>query len=163
MRLLVERFRQDKERTRSESKLRKLIDDVRGKHGVLLKSKRKRPDNINVKVNSGGGVRQKVLPRSSNFNFCFQEAKNIHFPNQSNPVKSLLNNFCYKLYSCNLQLLEEVMDNGEMFTLNSYMAYYSLKNARLNLVTRLKTLNDLNHKDVKVTEDYDFGIPEINQ
>ena len=36
MRLLVERFRQDKERTRSESKLRKLIDDVRGKHGVLL-------------------------------------------------------------------------------------------------------------------------------
>ena len=55
------------------------------------------------------------------------------------------------------------MDNGEMFTLNSYMAYYSLKNARLNLVTRLKTLNDLNHKDVKVIEDYDFGIPEINQ
>ena len=48
MRLLVERFRQDKERTRSESKLRKLIDDVRGKHGVLLKSKRKRPDNITV-------------------------------------------------------------------------------------------------------------------
>ena len=123
MRLLVERFRQDKERTRSESKLRKLIDDVRGKHGVLLKSKWKRPDNINVKVNSGGGVRQKVLPKSSYFNFCFQEAKNIHFPNQSNPVKSLLNNFCYKLYSCNLQLLEEVMDNGEMFTLNSYMAY----------------------------------------
>ena len=129
MRLLVERFRQDKERTRSESKLRKLIDDVRGKHEVLLKSKRKRPDNINVKVNSGGGVRQKVLPRSSNFNFCFQEAKNIHFPNQSNPVKSLLNNFCCKLYSCNLQPLGEVLDNGEMFTLNSYMAYYSLKNA----------------------------------
>ena len=87
----------------------------------------------------------------------------VYFPNQSNPVKSLLNNFCCKLYSCNLQPLEEVMDNGEMFTLNSYMACYSLKNARLNLVTRLKTLNDLNHKDVKVTEDYDFGIPEINQ
>ena len=48
MRLLVERFRQDKERTRSESKLRKLIDDVRGKHGVLLKSKRKQPDDITV-------------------------------------------------------------------------------------------------------------------
>ena len=55
------------------------------------------------------------------------------------------------------------MDNGEMFTLNSYMTYYNLKNARLNLVTRLRTLNDLNHEDVKVTEDYDFGIPEINQ
>ena len=48
MRLLVETFRQDKERTRSESQLRKLIDDVRGKHGVLLKSKRKRPVNITV-------------------------------------------------------------------------------------------------------------------
>ena len=48
MRLLVERFRQDKERTRSESKLRKLMDDVRGKHGVLLKPKRRRPDNITV-------------------------------------------------------------------------------------------------------------------
>ena len=48
MRLLVERFRQDKERTRSESKLRKLMHDVRGKHGVLLKPKRKRPDNITV-------------------------------------------------------------------------------------------------------------------
>ena len=87
----------------------------------------------------------------------------VYFPNQSNPVKSLLNNFCCKLYSCNLQPLEEVMDNGEMFTLNSYMACYSLKNALLNLVTRLETLNDLNHEDVKVTEDYDFGIPEINQ
>ena len=48
MQLLVERFRQGKERTRSESKLRKLIDDVGGKHGVLLKSKQKRPDNITV-------------------------------------------------------------------------------------------------------------------
>ena len=48
MRLLVERFRQDKERTRSESKLRKLMDDVRGKHGVLLKPKQRRPDNITV-------------------------------------------------------------------------------------------------------------------
>ena len=43
------------------------------------------------------------------------------------------------------------------------MAYHNLKNARLNLVTRLRTLNDLNHEDVKVTQDYDFGIPEINQ
>ena len=43
------------------------------------------------------------------------------------------------------------------------MTYYNLKNARLNLVTRLRTLNDLNHEDVKVTEDYDFEIPEINQ
>ena len=48
MRFLVQRFQQDKERTRSKSKLRKFIDDVRGKHGVLLKSKRKRPDNITV-------------------------------------------------------------------------------------------------------------------
>ena len=40
------------------------------------------------------------------------------------------------------------MDNGEMFTLDSYMAYYNLKNARLNLATRLRTLNDLNHEDV---------------
>ena len=48
MRLLVKRFGQDKERTRSESKLKKLIDDVRGKHGVLLKAKGKRPDNITV-------------------------------------------------------------------------------------------------------------------
>ena len=48
MRLLVKRFGQDKERTRSESKLRKLIDDVRGKNGVLLKAKGKRPDNITV-------------------------------------------------------------------------------------------------------------------
>ena len=48
MRLLVERSWQDKERTRSESKPRKLIDDVRGKHGILLKSKRKQPDNITV-------------------------------------------------------------------------------------------------------------------
>ena len=121
MRLLVERFRQDKERTRSESKLRKLIDDVRGRHGVLLKSKRKRPDNITVyfswynytpngkkkfsqvKVNSGGGVRQKILPRSSNFNFCFKEANNIYFPNQSNRAKGLLNKYCCELYSCNLQ------------------------------------------------------------
>ena len=136
MRLLVERFRQDKERTRSESKLRKLIDDVRGKHGVLLKSKRKRPDNITVyfswynctpngkkkfsqvKVNSGGGVRQKILPRSSNFNFCFPEAKNIYFLNQSNPVKGLLSNYCCELYSCNLQPLKETMDNGEMFSLD---------------------------------------------
>ena len=55
------------------------------------------------------------------------------------------------------------MENGEMFTLNSYMAYHNLKNARLNLVTRLRTLNDLNHEDVKVTQDYDFGIPEIKQ
>ena len=55
------------------------------------------------------------------------------------------------------------MDNGEMFTLNSHMAYYNLKNARLNLVTRLRTLNDLNHEDVKLTEGYDFGISEINQ
>ena len=181
MRLLVEKFRQDKERTRSESKLRKLIGDVRGKHGVLLKSKWKRPVNITVyfswynytpngkkkfsqvKVNSGGGVRQKILPRSSDFNFCFQEAKNIYFPNQSNPVKGLLNNYCCELYSCNLQPLKETMENGEMFTLNSYMAYHNLKNARLNLVTRLRTLNDLNHEDVKVTQDYDFGIPEIKQ
>ena len=101
MRLLVERFRQDKERTRSESKLRKLIDDVRRKHRVLLQSKRKRPASITVyfswynytpngekkfsqvKVNSGGVVRQKVLPRSNDFNFCFQEAKNFgedHIP-----------------------------------------------------------------------------------
>ena len=50
-----------------------------------------------------------------------------------------------------------------MFTFNSFIVYYNLKNARLNLVTRLKTLNDLNHEDVKGTEDYDFGIPEINQ
>ena len=181
MRLLVERFRQDKERTRSESKLRKLIDDVRGKHGVLLKSKRKRPDNITVyfswynytpngkkkfsqvKVNSGGGVRQKILPRSSNFNFCFQEAKNIYFPNQSNPVKGFLSNYCCELYSCNLQPLKETVDNGEMFTLDSYMTYYNLKNARLNLVTRLRTLNDLNHEDVKLTESYDFEISEMNQ
>ena len=181
MRLLVERFRQDKERTRSESKLRKLIDDVRGRHEVLLKSKRKRSDNITVyfswynctpngkkkfsqvKVNSGGGVRQKILPRSSNFNFCFQEAKNIYFPNQSNPVKGFLSNYCCELYSCNLQPLKETVDNGEMFTLDSYMTYYNLKNARLNLVTRLITLNDLNHEDVKVPEDYDFEIPEINQ
>ena len=116
-----------------------------------------------VKVNSGGGGRQNILPRSSDFSFCFQEAKNIYFPNESNPVKGLLNNYCCDLYSCNLQPLKETMDNGEMFTLNSYMTYYNLKNARLNLVTRLRTLNDLNHEDVKVTEDYDFGIPEINQ
>ena len=144
-----------------------------------MKSKRKQSDNITfyfswynytsnggkkfsqVKVNSGGGVRQKIIPRSSNF--CFQGAKNIHFPNQSNPVKGLLNNYCCELYSCNLQPLKEVMDNGEMFTFNSFIVYYNLKNARLNLVTRLKTLNDLNHEDVKGTEDYDFGIPEINQ
>ena len=93
MRLLVERFRQDKERTGLQSKLRKFIDDVRGQHEVLLKSKRKRSDDIavyfswynytpnrkkqfsQVKVNSGGGARQKILPRSSNFNFCFQQAK----------------------------------------------------------------------------------------
>ena len=141
MRLLVERFRQDKERTRSESKLRKLIDDVRGKHGVLLKSKGKRPDNVTVyfswcnytpngekkfsqvKVDSGGAVRQKILPRSSDSNFCFQEAKNIHFPNQSNPVKGLLNNYCCDLYCSNLQPLKEAKDSGEMFTLNSYMTY----------------------------------------
>ena len=43
------------------------------------------------------------------------------------------------------------------------MAYHNLKNARLNLVKRLRTLNDLNHEDVKVTEDYVFGIPQINQ
>ena len=55
------------------------------------------------------------------------------------------------------------MHNGEIFTLDSYMAYYNLKNARLNLVTRLRTLNDLNHEDVKLTEGYDFGISEINQ
>ena len=181
MRLLVEKFRQDKERTRSESKLRKLIGDVRGKHGVLLKSKPKRPVNITVyfswynytpngnkkfsqvKVNSGGGVRQKILPRSSDFKFCFQEAKNIYFPNQSNPVKGLVNNYCCELYSCNLQLLKETTENGEMFTLNSYMAHHNLKNARLNLVTRLRALNDLNHEDVKLAEDYHFGIPEINQ
>ena len=48
MRLLVEKFRQDKERTRSESKLKKLIGDARGKHGVLLKSKRKQLVNITV-------------------------------------------------------------------------------------------------------------------
>ena len=177
----LKNFGRTKERKRSESKLRKLIGDVRGKHGVLLKSKRKRPGNITVyvswynytangkkkfsqvKVNSGGGVRQKILPRSSDFNFCFQEAKNINFPNQSNPVKGVLNNYCCELYSCNLQPLKETMENGEMFTLNSYMAYHNLKNARLNLVKRLRTLNDLNHEDVKMTEDYDFGIPEINQ
>ena len=55
------------------------------------------------------------------------------------------------------------MDNGEMFTFYSYMAYYNLKNARLRLVTRLRKLNDFNHEDVKGTEDYDFRIPEINQ
>ena len=43
------------------------------------------------------------------------------------------------------------------------MAYHNLTNARLNLVTRLRTLNDLNQEDVKVTQDYDFGIPEIKQ
>ena len=48
MQLLDERFRQGKERTRSESKLRKLMHDVRGKHGVLLKPKWKQPDNITV-------------------------------------------------------------------------------------------------------------------
>ena len=48
MRLLGERFRQNKERTGSQSKLRKFIDDVRGKHGVLLKSKRIRSDDITV-------------------------------------------------------------------------------------------------------------------
>ena len=180
MRLLVERFRQDKERTRSESKLRKLIDDLRGKHGVLLKSKRERPDNITVyfrwynytpngkkfsqvKVNSGDGVRQKIVPRSSDFNFYFHEANNTYFPNQSNPVKGLLNDYCFELNYCNVQPVKETMHNGEMFTLDSYMTYYNLKNARLNLVTRLITLNDLNHEDVKVPEDYDFEIPEINQ
>ena len=55
------------------------------------------------------------------------------------------------------------MDNGEMFILDSYIAYYNLKNARLNLVTRLRTSNDLNHEDVKLTEGYDFGRWEINQ
>ena len=55
------------------------------------------------------------------------------------------------------------MDNDKMFTLDSYMAYYNLKNARRNLVTRLTTLNDLNHEDVKLTEGYDFGISENNQ
>ena len=141
----------------------------------------KRPDNITVysswynytpnakkkfaqvKVNSGGGVRQKILPRRGDFNLCFQEAKNIYFPNQSNSVKGFLNNYCCELYSCDLQPLKETMDNGEMFTLSNYMAYYNLKNARLNLVTRLRTLNDFNHEDVKVTEDYDFIKPEINQ
>ena len=115
------------------------------------------------KVNSGDGVRKKILPRSNNINFCFPEAKNIYFPNQSNPVKGLLSNYCCELYSCNLQPLKATMDNGEMFSLDSYVAYYNLKNARLNLVTRLRTLNDLNHEDVKLTEGYDFGISEINQ
>ena len=116
-----------------------------------------------VKVNSNGGVRQKILSRSSDFNFCFHEAKNIYFPNQSNPVKGLLSNYICDLYFCDLQPLKEIIDNGKMFSLNNYMTNYNLKNARLNLVTRLRTLNDLNHEDVKVTEDYDFGIPEINQ
>ena len=53
------------------------------------------------------------------------------------------------------------MDNREIFALSSHMAYHNLKNTPLNLVTRLRTLNDLNHEDVKVTECYDFGIPEI--
>ena len=48
------------------------------------------------------------------------------------------------------------MDNGEMFILDGYIAYYNLKNARLNLVTRLRTSNDLNHEDVKLTEGYEF-------
>ena len=78
-------------------------------------------------------------------------------------MKGFLSNYCCELYSCNLQPLKETVDNGEMFTLDSYMTYYNLKNARLNLVTRLITLNDLNHGDVKVPEDYDFEIPEINQ
>ena len=78
-------------------------------------------------------------------------------------MKGLLNNYCCELYSFNLQRLKETMDNDEMFTLDSYMAYYNLKNARLNLVTRLRTLNDLNHEDVKLTEGYDFGISENKQ
>ena len=78
-------------------------------------------------------------------------------------MKGLLNNYCCELYPCNLQRLKETMDNGEMFTLDSYMACYNLKDARLNLVTRLRTLIDLNHEDVKLTEGYDFGILEINQ
>ena len=76
-------------------------------------------------------------------------------------MKGLLNNYCCELYSCNLQPLKETMGNDEMFTLDSHMAYYNLKNTPLNLVTRLRTLNDLHHEDVKVTECYDFGIPEI--
>ena len=145
-----------------------------------MKSKRERPDNITVyfrwynytpngkkfsqvKVNSGDGVRQKIVPRSSDFNFYFHEANNTYFPNQSNPVKGLLNDYCFELNYCNVQPVKETMHNGEMFTLDSYMTYYNLKNARLNLVTRLITLNDLNHGDVKVPEDYDFEIPEINQ
>ena len=78
-------------------------------------------------------------------------------------MKGLLNNYCCELYSCNLQRLKETMDNGEMFTLDSYMACYNAKDARLNLVTRLRTLIDVNHEDVKLTEAYDFGILEINQ
>ena len=145
-----------------------------------MKSKRERPDNITVyfrwynytpngkkfsqvKVNSGDGVRQEIVPRSSDFNFYFHEANNTYFPNQSNPVKGLLNDYCFELNYCNVQPVKETMHNGEMFTLDSYMTYYNLKNARLNLVTRLRTLNDLNHEDVKLTEGYDFGISEINQ
>ena len=68
----------------------------------------------------------------------------------------MLSNYCRELCSCNLQPLKETMDNGEMFILDGYIAYYNLKNARLNLVTRLRTSNDLNHEDVKLTEGYDF-------
>ena len=78
-------------------------------------------------------------------------------------MKGLLSSYCCELYSCNLQPLKETMDNGEMFIPDSYMAYNSLKNARLNLVTRLRTSNDLNHEDVKLTEGYDLGISKINQ
>ena len=76
-------------------------------------------------------------------------------------MKGLLNIYYCELYSCNLQPVKETMDNREIFALSSHMAYHNLKNTPLNLVTRLRTLNDLNHEDVKVTECYDFGIPEI--
>ena len=106
MKLLLEKFRDDKRLDRSQESLKRIIYSVRENHGAMLKGKRRRPDTLSVyfswymekfegtekkytqiRLNSGGGVKQKLMARNANYETCFQTAKNAFLPNGKNDQK----------------------------------------------------------------------------
>ena len=122
MKLLLEKFRNDRRLDRSKESLKRIIDSVRENHGVMLKGKRRRPDILSVcfswymekfegtekkytqiRVNSGGGVKQKLMARNANYETCFQAAKNVFFPNGKNAIKGYLTNYFCELMSADFQ------------------------------------------------------------
>ena len=131
--------------------LKRIIDSVRENHGVMLKGKRRRPDILSVyfswymekfegtekkytqiRVNSGGGVKQKLMARNANYETCFQAAKNVFFPNGKNAIKGYLTNYICELMSADFQTRGVMLSNTRCYVIKHEVLCYQTRGVMLS-------------------------------